>query len=186
MYRPDPYPPVPPRYAAPPVRVPLAPWPAPTTVHPGYVFPPFDPGAPSTSKLPRAIVPLPNRMLALAGPSSDMQSPRHASTPPPPPAAAPVVGKKRVAKPKAPKRETASEADGKLLAPDYSLNPAGPASNVDTSFKCPQCDKVYQGKHARSIWRRHLQDKHGIPLSSQPRRTRWDNGTRALTRPAPS
>ncbi|GAA6021196.1 hypothetical protein JCM10207_008351 [Rhodosporidiobolus poonsookiae] len=61
------------------------------------------------------------------------------------------------------------------LAPDYLLNPAGPASNAETDFKCPQCDKIYRGKHARSIWRRHLQDKHGIPLSAQPRRTRWDN-----------
>ncbi|PWN27056.1 hypothetical protein BDZ90DRAFT_260729 [Jaminaea rosea] len=43
-----------------------------------------------------------------------------------------------------------------------------------TSFSCPHCDKTYKGKHARSIWRRHLQDKHGIPLSVQPRRTRWD------------
>lgn len=64
-----------------------------------------------------------------------------------------------------------------LLAPEYSHNPAGPASSSATNFKCPQCDKIYKGKHARSIWRRHLQDKHGIPLSSQPRRTRWDNGT---------
>ncbi|GAA5861607.1 hypothetical protein JCM8547_008089 [Rhodosporidiobolus lusitaniae] len=62
-----------------------------------------------------------------------------------------------------------------FLAPEYTLNPAGPASNSDTDFKCPQCDKVYRGKHARSIWRRHLQDKHDIPLSQQPRRTRWDN-----------
>ena len=41
-------------------------------------------------------------------------------------------------------------------------------------FQCPHCDKSYNGKHARSIWRRHLQDKHSIPLSLQPRRTRWD------------
>lgn len=41
-------------------------------------------------------------------------------------------------------------------------------------FCCPYCDKRYAGKHARSIWRRHLQDKHAIPLSQQPRRTRWD------------
>lgn len=33
---------------------------------------------------------------------------------------------------------------------------------------------VYLGIHARSIWRRHLKDKHKIPLSLQPRRTRWD------------
>ncbi|KAL8293469.1 hypothetical protein RQP46_000170 [Phenoliferia psychrophenolica] len=63
------------------------------------------------------------------------------------------------------------------LAPDYTLNPAGPASSSTTQFKCPHegCEKVYKGKHARSIWRRHLQDKHGIPLAQQPRRTRWDN-----------
>ncbi|WFD33962.1 hypothetical protein MCUN1_000790 [Malassezia cuniculi] len=41
-------------------------------------------------------------------------------------------------------------------------------------FVCPHCQKRYVGKHARSIWRRHLQDKHAIPLSVQPRRTRWD------------
>lgn len=41
-------------------------------------------------------------------------------------------------------------------------------------FVCPHCQKRYAGKHARSIWRRHLQDKHAIPLSVQPRRTRWD------------
>ncbi|PKI85563.1 hypothetical protein MVES1_000505 [Malassezia vespertilionis] len=41
-------------------------------------------------------------------------------------------------------------------------------------FVCPHCEKRYTGKHARSIWRRHLQDKHAIPLAVQPRRTRWD------------
>lgn len=71
------------------------------------------------------------------------------------------------------------------LAPDYTLNPAGPASSSTTSFKCPHegCEKVYKGKHARSIWRRHLQDKHGIPLAQQPRRTRWDNGQRVFPYP---
>lgn len=34
---------------------------------------------------------------------------------------------------------------------------------------------AYLGLHARSIWRRHLKDKHKIPLSLQPRRTRWDD-----------
>lgn len=47
-------------------------------------------------------------------------------------------------------------------------------------YPCPNCPKKYTGKHARSIWRRHLQDKHAIPLAAQPRRTRWDNGPRAL------
>ncbi|OAV96508.1 hypothetical protein PTTG_00964 [Puccinia triticina 1-1 BBBD Race 1] len=49
-----------------------------------------------------------------------------------------------------------------------------PESEV-TVYDCEYCDKTYQGKHARSIWRRHLSDKHKIPLSTQPRRTRWDN-----------
>ncbi|BGP47515.1 hypothetical protein JCM10450v2_003370 [Rhodotorula kratochvilovae] len=70
--------------------------------------------------------------------------------------------------------ETNPDGTPLYLAPDYTANPAGPASSADVDFKCPQCDKVYRGKHARSIWRRHLQDKHGIPLSQQPRRTRWD------------
>ena len=48
---------------------------------------------------------------------------------------------------------------------------AGGDTNV---FVCPHCQKRYVGRHARSIWRRHLQDKHSIPLSVQPRRTRWD------------
>lgn len=73
---------------------------------------------------------------------------------------------------------TAAANSPAYLAPDYTLNPAGPASSSTTQFKCPHegCEKVYKGKHARSIWRRHLQDKHGIPLAQQPRRTRWDNG----------
>ncbi|KAL9934081.1 hypothetical protein V8E36_007163 [Tilletia maclaganii] len=50
------------------------------------------------------------------------------------------------------------------------------AAEADPSiFPCPFCDKSYEGKHGRSIWRRHLQDKHAIPLSAQPRRTRWDS-----------
>lgn len=49
-----------------------------------------------------------------------------------------------------------------------------PESEV-TIYDCEYCEKTYQGKHARSIWRRHLSDKHKIPLATQPRRTRWDN-----------
>lgn len=48
------------------------------------------------------------------------------------------------------------------------------AAGAGSCFQCPYCEKRYTGKHARSIWRRHLQDKHNIPLSQQPRRTRWD------------
>jgi hypothetical protein len=56
---------------------------------------------------------------------------------------------------------------------------AQPKLDPDTGeavYPCPFCDKNYGGKHARSIWRRHLSNKHGIPLNLQPRRTRWDNG----------
>jgi len=56
---------------------------------------------------------------------------------------------------------------------------AQPTLDPDTGeaiYPCPFCDKNYGGKHARSIWRRHLSNKHGIPLNLQPRRTRWDNG----------
>ncbi|TKY90969.1 hypothetical protein EX895_000968 [Sporisorium graminicola] len=56
-----------------------------------------------------------------------------------------------------------------------AMSRAQAGSHGDASaFPCTYCDKVYTGKHARSIWRRHLQDKHNIPLSAQPRRTRWD------------
>ncbi|BGP24103.1 proteophosphoglycan ppg4 [Rhodotorula toruloides] len=77
--------------------------------------------------------------------------------------------------PRAPSSKASSTEPSTFLAPSYTLNPAGPASNSEIDFECPHCDKKYRGKHARSIWRRHLQDKHGIPLSAQPRRTRWDN-----------
>jgi len=43
-------------------------------------------------------------------------------------------------------------------------------------YTCRGCRKTYDGKNARSVARRHLQDKHGIPLSQQARRTRWDIG----------
>jgi len=43
-------------------------------------------------------------------------------------------------------------------------------------YTCRGCRKTYDGKNARSVARRHLQDKHGIPLSQQARRTRWDMG----------
>lgn len=64
------------------------------------------------------------------------------------------------------------------LAPSYPSNPAGPAASKTFLFECPHegCGKSYRGKNARSVWRRHLQDKHGIPLKEQPRRTRWDRG----------
>ncbi|CAD6580531.1 MAG: hypothetical protein CYPHOPRED_001251 [Cyphobasidiales sp. Tagirdzhanova-0007] len=46
----------------------------------------------------------------------------------------------------------------------------------DWIYPCPFCKKGYGGKHGRSIWRRHLSNKHEIPLNVQPRKTRWDNG----------
>lgn len=62
---------------------------------------------------------------------------------------------------------------------------AQPTLDPDTGeaiYPCPFCDKSYGGKHARSIWRRHLSNKHGIPLNLQPRRTRWDNGESEIIR----
>ena len=43
-------------------------------------------------------------------------------------------------------------------------------------YTCRVCSKTYDGKNARSVARRHLQDKHGVPLAMQQRRTRWDQG----------
>ncbi|CED82547.1 hypothetical protein [Phaffia rhodozyma] len=54
----------------------------------------------------------------------------------------------------------------------FDFNPS--AGKEGGEYECFVCDKIYTGKHARSIWRRHLSDKHKIPLSAQPRRTRWD------------
>ncbi|ORY21992.1 hypothetical protein BCR39DRAFT_562480 [Naematelia encephala] len=41
-------------------------------------------------------------------------------------------------------------------------------------YTCRLCRKTYDGKNARSVARRHLQDKHGVPLALQKRRSRWD------------
>ncbi|WVQ96767.1 hypothetical protein IAU59_003874 [Kwoniella sp. CBS 9459] len=41
-------------------------------------------------------------------------------------------------------------------------------------YTCRVCSKTYDGKNARSVARRHLQDKHGVPLAVQKRRSRWD------------
>lgn len=61
-----------------------------------------------------------------------------------------------------------------LLALSRQAQVEADGSPNENVFICPHCEKRYSGKHARSIWRRHLQDKHSIPLSLQPRRTRWD------------
>lgn len=52
-----------------------------------------------------------------------------------------------------------------------------PGQSMFEMYTCRACRKTYDGKNARSVARRHLQDKHGIPLSKQARRTRWDLGT---------
>jgi hypothetical protein len=64
-------------------------------------------------------------------------------------------------------------------APPLATSKNSNKENDDDGYpvhQCPKCEKQYRGKHARSIWRRHLQDKHGIPLSMQVRRSRWDAG----------
>lgn len=72
-----------------------------------------------------------------------------------------------------------SEAELTARFSSVSQIEAQPTLDPETGeavYPCPFCDKHYGGKHARSIWRRHLSNKHGIPLNLQPRRTRWDNG----------
>ncbi|KAK8858408.1 hypothetical protein IAR55_002635 [Kwoniella newhampshirensis] len=54
-----------------------------------------------------------------------------------------------------------------------SLGFQGHASQYEM-YTCRACSKTYDGKNARSVARRHLQDKHGVPLSVQARRSRWD------------
>ncbi|KAM0745874.1 hypothetical protein T439DRAFT_330236 [Meredithblackwellia eburnea MCA 4105] len=82
-------------------------------------------------------------------------------------------------KPRAPKAAPANyegeDIDAEGEGDDDFLNPAGPPANAEV-FVCPHdgCGKSYKGSNARSIWRRHLQDKHGVKLSDQPRRSRWD------------
>lgn len=55
--------------------------------------------------------------------------------------------------------------------------PTGSASGAGgETYTCRACAKSYGGNNARSVARRHLQDKHGFPLALQPRRSRWDSG----------
>lgn len=49
---------------------------------------------------------------------------------------------------------------------------------------CRVCGKTYDGKNGRSVARRHLQDKHGMPLAAQSRRSRWDLCTVSALAPA--
>ena len=55
----------------------------------------------------------------------------------------------------------------------------GPAEQHRSQYEmytCRACSKTYDGRNARSVARRHLQDRHGVPLAMQKRRTRWDSG----------
>ena len=51
--------------------------------------------------------------------------------------------------------------------------------NPNEQYTCRCCRKTYTGKNARSVARRHLQDKHGVPLQLQERRSRWDKSESA-------
>ncbi|EJT97300.1 hypothetical protein DACRYDRAFT_102419 [Dacryopinax primogenitus] len=42
-------------------------------------------------------------------------------------------------------------------------------------YDCPWCDKTYTGANARSVWRRHAQEKHNLPTLLR-KRSRWDTG----------
>jgi len=74
---------------------------------------------------------------------------------------------------------------GKAQVPISQYNPAPVVEGYRSMYEmytCRVCSKTYDGKNARSVARRHLQDKHGVPLAVQKRRTRWDIGelTRTL------
>lgn len=67
---------------------------------------------------------------------------------------------------------------------DDGEQPPGESGIVPSQYEmytCRACRKTYDGKNARSVARRHLQDKHGVPLSAQSRRTRWDGGEWGLS-----
>jgi hypothetical protein len=59
-----------------------------------------------------------------------------------------------------------------LIPPSVENQKASPFEQ----YTCRLCRKTYEGRNARSVARRHLQDKHQVPLSRQQRRTRWDTG----------
>ena len=99
---------------------------------------------------------------------SPAMSPRSISPMPP-------AGRKKKAT-KASKASKAVIPDDVADLADLQPQPYEDESTGELTFPCPFCNKQYTGKHARSIWRRHLQDKHQIPLAAQPRKTRWDNG----------
>ncbi|WVQ72911.1 hypothetical protein IAR50_002473 [Cryptococcus sp. DSM 104548] len=77
-----------------------------------------------------------------------------------------------------------SAPPGSVLEVNQLLILRPPQANAHQSFDghiskwemytCRVCSKTYDGKNARSVARRHLQDKHGVPLSVQARRSRWD------------
>ncbi|KAK4685052.1 hypothetical protein P7C73_g5108, partial [Tremellales sp. Uapishka_1] len=54
------------------------------------------------------------------------------------------------------------------------LHPPGTNGSTFEMYTCRICAKTYDGKNARSVARRHLADRHGIPLAVQKRRSRWD------------
>ena len=65
----------------------------------------------------------------------------------------------------------------------YNHAPAlGGYQSMYEMYTCRACHKTFDGKNARSVVRRHLQDKHGFPLSMQKRRTRWDGGEKSTSR----
>ncbi|KAL7424617.1 hypothetical protein Q5752_000301 [Cryptotrichosporon argae] len=49
------------------------------------------------------------------------------------------------------------------------------SGSVFEVYTCRVCYKAYDGRNARSVARRHLQDKHGVKLEWQKRRTRWES-----------
>ncbi|KZT58570.1 hypothetical protein CALCODRAFT_494662 [Calocera cornea HHB12733] len=66
--------------------------------------------------------------------------------------------------------------------PYHAPGPSGPNPLTfdfpkgTVKYDCPWCDKSYTGANARSVWRRHAQEKHNLPTLLR-KRSRWDTGS---------
>lgn len=77
-----------------------------------------------------------------------------------------------------PPKGTVLQVNNYLILIPENTRPEGTdiKPNQFEQYTCRLCRKTYNGRNARSVARRHLQDKHGVPLGMQERRSRWDRG----------
>ena len=112
---------------------------------------------------------------------------------PPPPGAVLEIAGLLILHPPSLDKDARREPINQYTGTHYSSETAGPSATAAAGgpmgpggptewksqyemYTCRLCMKTYDGKNARSVARRHLQDKHGLPLSMQGRRSRWDQG----------